>query len=187
MESFNLFKAEDELNRSVTFKSLNENVATVSADGNIKAIKLGITKVIGTDELSGKIVTIDVNVLEDGAIATPKIASGKNHTIALKSDGTVWTWGYNAYGQLGIGTTTSMYVPTKVNIDNVIDISAGDHFSMALKADGTLWAWGYNDYGQLGQNNTVQSTVPMQVMGVNGIGYLQNVTKITHMQRISFC
>lgn len=120
-----------------------------------------------------------MSVLEKGAKATPKVASGYNHTVALKADGTVWTWGYNSNGQLGLGDTKSRYVPTKVDIEDVIDVEAGSYFSMALKADGTVWTWGQNDKGQLGINSTTNTTLPIQVLGVGGIGKLEKVTKIS--------
>ena len=178
LESFNLFKAEQDLSRKITFKSLNENVVTVNDAGILTGKSMGITRVVATDSVSRKVATINVTVLENGGIATPKIASGINHTIALKSDGTVWAWGLNNHGQLGTGTTANSYVPVKVDIENVIDIAAGDHFSIALKSDGTVWVWGYNDRGQLAQGNTSQVLSPIQAKGVGGIGFLDNVKKI---------
>ncbi len=177
MQSFNLFRPEENLNRNVTYKSLNADVATISPEGLITAKGMGITTGVITDNLSSKVTTVQISVLENGAVATPKVVSGLNHTIALKADGTVWTWGYNHHGQLGNGTVQSSYIPEKINLKDVIDIAAGDHFSMALKKDGTVWVWGYNDRGQLAQGNKVESLVPIQIKGVNG-GSLPKVTKI---------
>ena len=123
MNSFNLFKAEEELTREFTFRSLNDKVATVSQDGVITAVSNGITKVLATEKLSGKVATVEISVLEDGAVATPKILSGLNHTVALKADGTVWTWGYNNIGQLGLGDNSTRFVPTYTGLDNIIDIA----------------------------------------------------------------
>jgi alpha-tubulin suppressor-like RCC1 family protein len=65
------------------------------------------------------------------------------HTVALKRDGTVWTWGQNGLGQLGDGTTTIRHTPVQVlGLSEVTAISAADSHTMALKADGTVWAWG---------------------------------------------
>ncbi len=178
MDSFNLFKANGDLDREIEFTSLNQDVATVDTEGTITGVKMGITKIVVKDSISGKVTTIEVSVLQNGAIATPKVVSGLNHTVALKADGTVWTWGYNGYGQLGNGTTTNSYVPEKIGLDNVIDIAAGDYFTLALKQDGTVWAWGRNEKGQLGQGNTTNSTVPKQVLGVGEASFLSGVTKI---------
>ena len=79
------------------------------------------------------------------------IAGGDFHTVALKSDGTVWAWGYNDEGQLGDGITTGRTTPVQVSsLSGVTAIAAGYRHTVALKSDGTVWAWGYNEYGQLG-------------------------------------
>ena len=86
------------------------------------------------------------------------VAAGQAHTVALKADGTVLAWGWNAWGQLGDGTATSRSMAVTVTaegqppvpLSGVIAISAGALHSVALKADGTVWTWGNNDFGQLG-------------------------------------
>lgn len=89
------------------------------------------------------------------------ISSGYSHNIALKSDGRVFTWGYNSYGQIGNGSNTHASVPTYI-LSNVIKIEAGGNHSYVIKSDSTLWGWGRNNQGQLnGQqsNNNVLSPV----------------------------
>jgi hypothetical protein len=72
-----------------------------------------------------------------------RVETGEAHVVALKSDGTVWTWGSNMAGALGNGTERSRYAPAKVEgVDGIIDIAAGRGFSVALKSDGTVWGWG---------------------------------------------
>ena len=78
------------------------------------------------------------------------VKAGCHHSLALKRDGTVRAWGYNAFGQLGDGTNSRRTVPVKVKIKNVKAIAAGCDHNLALKKDGTVWAWGYGYYGQLG-------------------------------------
>jgi hypothetical protein len=118
-----------------------------------------------TVTVTGGDVTIQANfsvVLKQNIVA---IASGSCHSLALKSDGTVWAWGYNLYGQLG-NNTTIFYsnIPVQVSILNkVIAIAGGGYYSLALKSDGTIWAWGRNDSGQLGNNTTTDSCVPVQI------------------------
>lgn len=83
------------------------------------------------------------------------VSGGENFSLALKADGTLWAWGYNNRGQLGIGTTANANTPTQVGTDqNWISIATGSRHSLAIKSDGTLWAWGYNYFGQLG-NGTI--------------------------------
>ncbi|TVM03962.1 MAG: RCC1 repeat-containing protein [Candidatus Brocadia sp. WS118] len=98
------------------------------------------------------------------------IAGGWLYSMALKSDGTVWTWGRNDFGQLGDGTTNNSTVPVQVNkLTGVTAISAGGFHCLALKSDGSVWSWGRNDFGQLGNGTTINSTVPVQVNKLTGI------------------
>jgi len=107
------------------------------------------------------------------------IAAGLDHSLALKSDGTVWAWGYNAYGQLGDGTTINRHTPVQVSgLSGVTAIAAGWAHSLAVKSDGTAWAWGYNGYGQLGDSTTINRLTPVQVCDTTCPGPLSGVTAI---------
>lgn len=100
------------------------------------------------------------------------------HTVALKADGTVWAWGLNGNGQIGDGSKASKYIPTKINIDDVVEVSAGQYYTLYLKSDGTVWATGQNNYGQLGDRSNTEKLIPVQVAGENGVGYLENIVGI---------
>lgn len=90
-----------------------------------------------------------------------KISGGYGHSLALKTDGTLWAWGFNVFGQLGDGTNTNKNIPIQVGTANDwVAISAGMYHSIALKADGTLWSWGLNDKGQLGDGTNVNKNTP---------------------------
>lgn len=91
------------------------------------------------------------------------IAAGESHSLAIKEDGSLWAWGYNLFGQLGDGTTSTHYTPVKV-MDDVAAVSAGMSHSFAIKNDGTLWAWGNNRDGQLGDGTTTDHHTPVKVM-----------------------
>jgi alpha-tubulin suppressor-like RCC1 family protein len=92
------------------------------------------------------------------------ISAGSLHTVALKSDGTLWTWGENTYGQLGDGTTVNKNIPTQIGTGTTWSaISAGNIHTIALKSDGTLWAWGRNTQGQLGDGTTLAKNTPIQI------------------------
>lgn len=98
------------------------------------------------------------------------VAMGSQHTVALKSDGTVWTWGNNAKGQLGNGNNTSHASPAQVpGLSDVIAVSAGYQHTLALKSDGTVWAWGNNSAGALGDNTRQDRNAPVQVSGLGSI------------------
>jgi alpha-tubulin suppressor-like RCC1 family protein len=98
------------------------------------------------------------------------------HGLALLNDGTVRSWGYNAYGQLGDGTSgtgTSKSTPVAVsNLSNVKAIAAGNNHSLALLNDGTVRAWGYNFHGQLGNNNfgpNTNASTPVAVPSLSNV------------------
>ena len=101
------------------------------------------------------------------------MAAGLNHTVAIKSDGTLWTWGFNYYGQLGIGSVAEQWFPAQVSLSNVVAAAGGTSHSLAVAAGGTVWAWGYNFYGQLAETATdgynVDSYTPAQVSNVTGV------------------
>ncbi len=97
-------------------------------------------------------------------VVTSVIAAGYSHTLALKSDGTLWAWGDNSYGELGDGTTTQRTIPVKIaSTVSWAAIAAGQYFSVGLKTDGTLWAWGYNYYGQLGDGTAISRYTPVRI------------------------
>ena len=98
------------------------------------------------------------------AAATPQIAAGSEHTVALKSDGTLWAWGANWQGQLGDGTTVDRLSPVRIGSDtDWLSIAAGGQHTIALKSDGTLWAWGRNYYGQIGDGTNTTRTSPARI------------------------
>jgi len=98
------------------------------------------------------------------------VAAGHYHSMALCSDGTIATWGYNTYGQLGNNSTTQSNVPVAVATagtplagKTLVGLTAGYYYSSAACSDGTIATWGYNSNGQLGNNSSTQSNVPVAV------------------------
>ncbi len=113
-----------------------------------------------------------VAVKMDGALAgktIKQISVGNYYACALTTDGGVYCWGYNNYGQLGNGTTNNSSVPVAVNTAGVLagktvtSISAGETNTCAVTSDGSAACWGYNNYGQLGNGTTNNSSVPVAV------------------------
>ena len=94
------------------------------------------------------------------------IKSGKS-SFAIDTSGSLWTWGYNNYGQLGIGTSSPSDIrSTPVQIGTLLDwkkVSGGDEYVIALKTDGTIWSWGRNDSGQIGMNDVINRSSPVQI------------------------
>jgi alpha-tubulin suppressor-like RCC1 family protein len=102
--------------------------------------------------------------------STGAVAVGENYTLALKSDGTVWAWGYNADGEMGDGTTTSRVGPEQVSgLTGIVAIAAGYDQCLALDTTGQVWAWGGNSNGELGNGTTTNSLVPIKVSQPNGV------------------
>ena len=95
-----------------------------------------------------------------------QVGGGGAHTAAIKTNGTLWTWGRNDDGQLGInlsGATTGRTTPVTTFAGGTnwkqVDCGGGNH-TVAIKTDGTLWTWGRNGYGQLGDNTTINRSIP---------------------------
>jgi hypothetical protein len=101
------------------------------------------------------------------------IAAGGGHSLALASDGRVWAWGDNEWGQVGNGGTADVSSPVQIiALDTVTAIAGGEMHSLALKADGTVWAWGIDKDGQLGDGLTgpgAHSARPVQAGGLDGV------------------
>jgi len=84
--------------------------------------------------------------------------------IARIDDGTLWSWGQNSQGQLGIASTTSRSTPARLTtLTTVTSVAAGTTHAIALRADGTVWACGANSDGQLGDGTTTGKTSPTPI------------------------
>lgn len=104
------------------------------------------------------------------------ISAGHGHTVAVDSQGGLWSWGNNADGQLGDGATTSTTLPSR-QMEDVVSASCGYNYTMAIKKDGTLWGWGGNSVGQLGNGSTKNASQPVKVMdGVRSVSCGDNHT-----------
>lgn len=102
-----------------------------------------------------------------GALTTwLTIGLGYYDGFAIKTDGTLWSWGYNSFGQLGQNIATSVIRSSPVQVGNLntwLSVSCGKYHTFAKKSDGTLWSWGRNNSGELGQNNNIYRSSPVQV------------------------
>ena len=96
-----------------------------------------------------------------------RVSAGYEQTAAVKTDGTLWTWGGNWAGQLGLGDTVHRHSPVQVGaLTAWSKVSIGNHrygSSTAIQSDGSLWTWGANVYGTLGLGNVSSYSSPMQV------------------------
>src|SRR5437764_1282440 len=115
-----------------------------------------------------------------GGADVVSIWGGARGTVVRKSDGTVWTWGANFSGKLGVGINstnlTRVLVPTEVHgaadvglLNSVTAIMGGEVHNVALKSDGTVWGWGANMFGQVGDGTTNEVHTPVQVSGLSSV------------------
>ncbi|MGW6918242.1 RCC1 domain-containing protein [Kitasatospora sp. NPDC054939] len=154
----------------------------LKADGTVVAWGFNVFGELGNGTPTSPDVTIPVTVCAPFNCALPldgivAVAAGGAHSTALKSDGTVLTWGANYVGQLGDGTTTDRNTPVFAcapgetapcsdRLDGITSLAAGGQHSLALHTDGTVVAWGDNFRGQLGDGTTTLSTTPALVCDI---------------------
>jgi alpha-tubulin suppressor-like RCC1 family protein len=114
-----------------------------------------------------------------------QVSGGGSHTAAIKTDGTLWTWGSNTLNQLGDNTATSRSIPvtTFAGGNNWKQVACGQNHTAAIKTDGTLWTWGYGNTGQLGDNTTSQRNTPVTTFA-GGTNWKQVASGTAHTAAI---
>jgi|GEM_PF-2323380 len=134
----------------------------LKSDGTAWAWGLNTSGQLGDGTTTQRNTPVQITALSN----VVQIASGVTayHSAAVKSDGTLWTWGINSSGQLGNNSTTQSNVPVQVTaLNNVEQVAVGSYHTVASLGDGTVWSWGLNSSGQLGNNTTTSSLLPVQV------------------------
>ena len=148
------------------------------SDGTIWGLGRNAYGQLGTTAKLGENLPNPTPTQVDGLSNVIAIAAGGSFSLALRSDGTVWAFGINSFGQLGLAATIGLDVanptPTQVaGLSNVIAIAAGTDHSLALRSDGTVWGFGVNEFGQLGTtaNNGTRNPnpTPTQVPGLSNV------------------
>jgi alpha-tubulin suppressor-like RCC1 family protein len=115
---------------------------------------------------------IPLPIQATGLTGITALAAGLLHSMALRNDGTVWTWGGNWSGQLGNGMTTPpQATPGQVpGLTDITAVVAGEYHALALRGDGTVWAWGDNYFGSLGTGlDPDRQTTPVQASRITGV------------------
>lgn len=99
------------------------------------------------------------------------IIDDSSNSAAIKTNGTLWTWGENYSGQLGIGNIIDRSSPSQVGSGTTgpwVKVSCGRHGMLGIQQDGSLWAWGSNNYGRLGLGNSLSTSIPVRVGSLTG-------------------
>jgi alpha-tubulin suppressor-like RCC1 family protein len=135
------------------------HTAAIKTDGTLWTWGYGIDGQLGTNDTTQRNTPVTTFA---GGSSWKQVSSGGAHTAAIKTDGTLWTWGQGTSGQLGNNDTTNRSTPvtTFAGGTNWKQVSGGSH-TAAIKTDGTLWTWGYGIDGQLGNNDTTNKSTPV--------------------------
>ncbi|WP_339351009.1 InlB B-repeat-containing protein, partial [Bifidobacterium indicum] len=126
----------------------------LSTNGALYAWGQNSYGMLGMDDVSiGSVVNTPKAVRNTAGVAFTQISAGSSSCLAISSDGSLYAWGDNSDGQLGLGDTAARLTPTQVTKPSAKfwkEASIRDGYSLALSSDGSLYAWGQNTYGQLG-------------------------------------
>ena len=152
-----------------TFASADKSSAIIRSDGVLLTIgannygQLGLGDTV--DRYTPRRVGSDTNWSKIvGNIWRATSNRVQDYYIALKTNGTLWSWGRNDYGQLGLGDTTQRNSPVQIGVVTTWSkIASGSATSHAIRSDGTLWGWGYNGDGRIGDGTTIQRNSPVQI------------------------
>jgi alpha-tubulin suppressor-like RCC1 family protein len=155
----------------VAISAGGHHTVALKGDGSVWAWGHNAEGELGDGTMTHKSIPVQVSGLTGVVAISAGGYSGGSHTVALKSDGSVWAWGVNSLGQLGDGTTTDRSTPVQVSglTGVVVAISAGIFHTVAVKGDGSVWAWGYNQEGELGDGTTTSRSTPAPVSGLTGV------------------
>ena len=153
-----------------TISIIGSTAAALKTDGSLWMWGSGSYGLVGQDDTAiNRSSPVQVGALTNWAYVADGVVTN-NHIGVVKTDGTLWTWGRNAKGQLGIGTYNlsglGQSSPVQVGaLTNWAKVSVGINYTTAIKTDGTLWSWGDNGIGQLGQNisTVTDRSSPVQV------------------------
>jgi len=138
------------------------HTACVKTDGTLWTWGNSFYGQLGLGNTVGRSSPVQVGSLTNWKQVSVPVSG--EHTACVKTDGTIWTWGYNTFGQLGLGDIIHRSSPVQVgSLTNWKQVSCGEYHTACVKTDGTLWTWGYNGFGGLGHGDTALRSSPTQV------------------------
>ena len=151
-----------------TFAASTNHSAIIHPDGSLWTSGINLEGQLGNGTTTCSTTPVRVKT-EDPNMHWAQVAAGTSHTLALTTDGHLYTWGGNTNGQLGDGTTNRHLTPVAVKLPEDAahatwkQVAAGTSHSLALTTDGHLYAWGNNTNGQLGQGTSLDCACPVEV------------------------
>ena len=137
-----------------------QSMSAIKTDGTLWIWGYGTSGQLGNNTVTNKSTPVTTFI---GGTNWKQVSCGYYHTAAIKTDGTLWTWGLNTAGQLGTNNTTARSTPvtTFIGGTNWKQVDCGGTMTACIKTDGTLWTWGNNVIGSLGINNTTTRSTPV--------------------------
>jgi len=162
--SGNYYSSPKQVGSLTNWLSVTCNITSVIAtktDGTLWSWGSNNVGQLGLGNTTSRSSPVQIGALSNWSSA---VSTNNNSVIAIKTDGTIWSWGNNQFGQLGLGNITYYSSPKQIGaLTNWKNIGCGYGLSLSSKTDGTLWSWGYNGQGQLGLGNTTSYSSPKQV------------------------
>ena len=136
----------------------------IKTDGTLWSFGYNATGALGINTVTNRSSPVQIGAAE---VYWTSVQVGRVHTLATKSDGTMWSWGNGEYGEIGLnnsGQYADRSSPIQVGTGTTWSVVYAAYFdSLAIKTDGTLWTWGYNHNGQLGDNSRISKSSPVQI------------------------
>lgn len=142
----------------------NDRAVAIGNNGYLYAWGQGVFYGVGDGTTQNRTSPVQVSTQSTGLATFSAVSAGSGFTLALSSDGKIYSWGRNDKGQLGDGTTQDRLTPVEVSTSlSFVAISAGDHHSIAITENGQLFSWGGNSKGQVGISNNSDVLLPTAV------------------------
>jgi len=135
--------------------------AAIKNNGSLWIWGYNTTGALGLGDTTDRSSPVQIGALTNWSQVTNGNTQG---TYAIKTDGTLWSWGNGLNGRLGLGNTTNYSSPKQIGaLTNWLSVSGGEEYAAAITTSGALYIWGKNTSGQLGLNNTTSISSPVQV------------------------
>lgn len=140
----------------------------IKDDGTMWSVGTAEGGVLGTNSTQAQTVPVQIGTDTDWKYVATSCAGDNYDALAIKNDGSLWGWGKNELGTLGLGSYSAKAVPTRVGTDNDwVSVSLGRNHTIAMKADGTIWGCGEANNGALGDNTGFKKTFVLVASAAN--------------------